>query len=57
MSDQLRGLIMAVVTSLLNGLVVLHLVNLEADGLGAINLAIGNIVLLVAYFWKAKPTA
>ncbi len=57
MNDTLRALVMATVTSFINLLVLLHVVNLEADGLGAINLFIGNLVLLVAYFWKAKPAA
>ncbi len=43
---------MAFVTSALNMLVLLKVVELDGEQLGGINLFVGNLVLVIALFWK-----
>lgn len=52
MNDTLRGLIMAAVQSFVNLLVLLGVVHLGVEALSGINVFVGNLVLLVAFFWK-----
>lgn len=52
MNDAVRAALMALVTSALNMLVLLRLVELDGDQLGGINLFVGNVVLVIALFWK-----
>ena len=52
MNDAVRAAIMALVTSALNMLVLLQIVSLSGDQLGGINLFVGNLVLVIALFWK-----
>lgn len=52
MNDAVRAAFMALVTSALNMLVLLRIVQLDGDQLGGINLFVGNLVLVIALFWK-----
>lgn len=52
MNDAVRAALMALVTSALNMLVLLRIVQLDGDQLGGINLFVGNLVLVIALFWK-----
>lgn len=52
MNDAVRAALMALVTSALNMLVLLRIVELDGDQLGGINLFVGNLVLVIALFWR-----
>lgn len=52
MNDVTRAALMALATSLLNVLVAVHVLTLDGDALGQINLFIGNAILVIALVWK-----
>jgi hypothetical protein len=55
MNDAQRAAVIATITSTLNALVLAGLVDISAEALGGINLAIGNFVLLLALVFPSKP--
>lgn len=54
MNDTVRAALMALVSSALNTLVLIQIVDLDGEQLGAINLFVGNAVLLVALVFKTS---
>ncbi len=54
MNDAVRAALMALVSSALNTLVLIKIVDLDGEQLGAINLFVGNAVLLLALVFKTS---
>lgn len=56
MNDQLRGLVMATVTSLIPLVKLFGLYDLSADQVAGLTLAFGNLSLVVAYLTRNLRT-
>lgn len=52
MNDLVRAAVLGFVQSFLNMLVLLKVVELDADQLGGINLFVGNAMVVIFLFWK-----